>query len=55
LNPDFEGVAMRTFALMLIVCSLIVVGCTTTPTQEKPKVHCPACGSEIDVIFQKRF
>ena len=46
---------MRTVALVLIICLLFVAGCTTTPTQEKPKVLCPACGSELDAIFHKHF
>ena len=46
---------MRTCLLMLIVGLLLVAGCTTTPTQEKPKVLCPACGSELDAIFHKHF
>jgi hypothetical protein len=55
LNPGFEGVAMRTFLLLLVACLLFAAGCTTTPTQEKPKVFCPACGSELDAVFHKHF
>lgn len=34
---------------------LMVVGCTTTPREEQPKIHCPACGTELDAIFQQSF
>lgn len=41
--------------IMLGVSLLLISGCTTTPNKEKPKIHCPACGTELDAIFQTNF
>jgi hypothetical protein len=46
---------MRISVLLLFACLLLAGGCTTTPEKERPKVYCPACGSEIDAIFHKHF
>jgi len=47
---------MRTaFALLILVLVVLVFGCTTTPNNEKPKIYCPACGTEFDSIFHKHF
>jgi hypothetical protein len=42
----------------LVVCLLVVItltACTTSPGKERSKVYCPACGAELDAIFEKRF
>ncbi|MHB8709088.1 MAG: hypothetical protein ACYC9I_09460 [Desulfuromonadales bacterium] len=47
---------MRILCLLVIgLLLLMVVGCTTTPREEHPKIHCPACGTELDSVYQKRF
>ena len=47
---------MRLFSgLTALVLLLMIVGCTTTPGKEQPKIHCPACGTELDSLFHKRF
>jgi hypothetical protein len=51
-----EGAAMRTVLILLTLClSLILAGCTTTANGEKPKIHCPACGTDLDALFHKHF
>ena len=48
--------AMRTFLLLFTLgCLLMAVGCTTTSTGEKPKILCPACGTELDAIMHTHF
>jgi hypothetical protein len=47
---------MRTlFWLIVCGCLLLAVGCTTTASSEKPRIHCPACGTDLDAIMHKRF
>lgn len=47
---------MRTLLALMALCLLLMaVGCTTTPRDEKPKIHCPACGTELESLFHKRF
>lgn len=47
---------MRIFpALCILGMLLLTVACTTTPDKERPKILCPACGSELDSIYHKRF
>ncbi len=43
------------FGLTALVLLLMIVGCTTTADKERPKILCPACGTELDSIFHKRF
>lgn len=52
-----KGIAMRlSFAVLLLACLIAVPGCTPAkPGKEKPIIHCPACGTELDAIFQKNF
>ena len=45
----------KALALLVLGLLLLVAACTTTPSSEKPKIHCPACGTELDSIFQQRF
>lgn len=47
---------MRT-VLALLVLSLVAfaAGCTTTPNEEKPKIYCPACGTDLDSLYHKHF
>ena len=47
---------MRNLSLLLLaILLLLALGCTTAPAKERPKIHCPACGTELDAIFQKNF
>jgi len=51
-----EGFTMRSaLALLVLGLLLLVAACTTTPNSEKPKILCPACGTELDSIFHKHF
>jgi xanthine/uracil permease len=51
-----KGTAMRkALALLVLSLLLLVAACTTTPNSEKPKILCPACGTELDSIFHKHF
>ncbi len=38
---------------LVIVC--LLVSCVAAPEKERGKVLCPACGTEFDAIYQKRF
>ena len=47
---------MRTvLSLIVLGCLLFAAGCTTTANSEKPKIHCPACGTDLDAIMHKHF
>jgi hypothetical protein len=47
---------MRTLpALLALTLLLLAAACTTTPNGEKPKIYCPACGTEFDSIYHKHF
>ena len=47
---------MRTVLLLIICgCLLLAFGCTTTPDGEKPRIHCPACGTDFDSLYHKHF
>jgi hypothetical protein len=47
---------MRMFMFLLLFGILMLgAGCTTTPRDEKVHIYCPACGTELDAIFQKKF
>ena len=47
---------MRTFVLLLVCgCLLLAAGCTTAGNGEKPKIYCPACGTDFDSIYHKHF
>jgi len=47
---------MRMFMTLLLCGALLLAaGCTTTPSDEKVHIHCPACGTELDAIFHKNF
>ena len=41
----------------LLVLSLVVLltACVASPDKERAKVHCPACGTDFDALYQKRF
>ena len=47
---------MRIPSLLVIgILMLMALGCTTTPREERPIIHCPACGTELDPLYYKRF
>jgi len=42
----------------LVLCLFLAMSlssCVAASEKEKPKVHCPACGTDFDALFQKRF
>ncbi|MCM2264938.1 MAG: hypothetical protein NDI73_07085 [Desulfuromonadales bacterium] len=43
------------FPLVICILLLLAAACTTTPQQERPKVLCPACGSELDAVIHTHF
>ncbi len=48
---------MQIFRLLIVGLALIVLtsACATSPEKERGRVLCPACGSEFDALFQKKF
>ena len=51
-----KGVAMRiSFFMLMLGLLLMAGGCTTTASSEKPKIHCPACGTDLDALMHKHF
>jgi len=46
-------------ALLLLTGAVALSGCTlqsaATPDQQKVKVHCPACGTDLDALFYKQY
>lgn len=47
---------MRILSVLILgILLLVSTGCTTTPRDEKPKIHCPACGTDLDALFHKNF
>ncbi len=45
---------IRLFILGLVL-AMFLSACVTAPSDEKAKVKCPACGTDFDALFQKRF
>ncbi len=52
-----EGAGMRTRLIPFLtgLVLLLLAACTTTPRQERPKILCPACGTELDSIYHQHF
>jgi hypothetical protein len=47
---------MRVLFFISVLCLLMfAVGCTTTSDKDRPKILCPACGTELDSIYHTRF
>ena len=47
---------MRIFSALIIAgLLLLMTACTTTADKERPKILCPACGTELDSIYHKHF
>lgn len=43
---------------MLLTALLVVLltsACSLTPVEKRGRVHCPACGVEMDALFEKRY
>lgn len=61
-QPLFVGLCLeetvmsiiRGFAVVLFP-AILLTACVTTPGKERAKVHCPACGTDFDAFYQKRF
>lgn len=45
----------KVVALLVVGLSLLAAACTTTPDKARPKILCPACGTELDSIYHKHF
>jgi hypothetical protein len=41
--------------VVALVLAMLLAACIPASEQGKAKVYCPACGTEFDAIFQKRF
>jgi len=42
----------------LVLCfflAMFLTSCVATSEKDKAKVHCPACGTDFDALFQTRF
>ena len=48
---------MYLFRVLVIgIClSIFLTACVKTTGEERPRVNCPACGSEFDAFYHKRF
>lgn len=48
---------MRIFRWIIVGLALIVLtaACTTSPDKKRGTVYCPACGAEVDALFEKHF
>lgn len=41
--------------VLSLFLAISFTACVTTPAKEMGRVHCPACGHELDALYQKRF
>lgn len=41
--------------LLILFAVTLLSACATTPEQEKVRVLCPACGTELDALYHKSF
>ena len=48
---------MYFFRLFIVGLALIVLvtACATSRDKGKGQIYCPACGTEFDALFEKRF
>lgn len=46
--------AIRGLVLCLFL-AMFLTACVAASEKGKAKVHCPACGTEFDALYQKRF
>ncbi len=35
--------------------AMVLNACVAAPEKEQARVYCPACGTELDALYQKRF
>lgn len=45
---------IRSFMVGLVL-AMLLAACIPAPDKDKAKVYCPACGTEFDALYQKRF
>lgn len=51
-----KGAYMRVSLVFLAIgLVLLAAGCTMTPDKDRPKIYCPACGTELDSIYHMNF
>ena len=44
--------------LRLLITGLVLIvlaACSASQGKERGKIYCPACGTEFDTLFEKRF
>lgn len=41
--------------VLVLVLVMLFAACVPAPDKERAKVHCPACGTDFDALYQKRF
>ncbi len=41
--------------LLILIAVAMLTACATTPESNGPKVHCPACNTDFDAFYHKRF
>ena len=48
---------MQIFRLFIVGLAMIVLAtaCATDQGKERKQIYCPACGTEFDTLFEKRF
>lgn len=46
--------AIRGLVLCLLL-AMFLVSCVPASEKDKAKVHCPACGTDFDALYQTRF
>ncbi len=48
---------MRTIGglVLCLFLAMLFTACVSAPEKDKAKVHCPACGTDFDALYQTRF
>lgn len=41
--------------ILLLLAVLLVSACTTGAGKDRARILCPACGTEFDALYQKRY
>ncbi len=55
LNQEESMMLLLRYSVLCLVLIAVLSSCVTAPEKERGKVICPACGTEFDAIYQKRF
>lgn len=48
---------MRTIRGLILglFLTMFLTACVAAPEKERARVYCPACGTDFDALYQKRF